>query len=83
MPPSRAVACRELKLEEVEILLNVEIIALNQDPLGVAGDLVAKEGPQEVCHIHTQKDLPAGMQPPYAGPLHDHGNLECQSGLCV
>ena len=33
----------------MEILLNTEIIALNQDSLGVAGDLIAKEGPQEVC----------------------------------
>jgi len=30
------------------VLLNEELIAVNQDPLGVAGDLVWKEGPNEV-----------------------------------
>ena len=35
-----------------------EVIALNQDPLGVAGDLVWKQGPKE-----------AGPQPPVFPPL--------------
>jgi len=39
------------------VLLNKELIAVNQDPLGVAGDLVWKEGPNEV----------------WAGPLADGG----------
>ena len=65
MPLSHAVACRELKLEEVEILLNVEVIALNQDPLGVAGDLIAKEGPQEVRNIyHRLCDPPTNLGGP-------------------
>jgi alpha-galactosidase len=37
------------------VLLNEELIAVNQDPLGVAGDLIWKEGPNEV----------------WAGPLDD------------
>jgi hypothetical protein len=37
------------------VLLNKELIAINQDPLGVAGDLIWKEGPNEI----------------WAGPLDD------------
>ena len=33
------------------ILLAEEVIAINQDPLGVAGDLIWKQGPNEVWHI--------------------------------
>ena len=32
----------------LSILKSPEVIAINQDPLGVAGDLVWKQGPQEV-----------------------------------
>ena len=35
-------------LQVVAILLAREVIAVNQDELGVAGDLVWKEGPNEV-----------------------------------
>jgi len=41
------------------VLLNEELIAINQDPLGVAGDLIWKEGPNEV----------------WAGPLDDGGRV--------
>jgi hypothetical protein len=34
--------------ETLSILKSPEVIAINQDPLGVAGDLVWKQGPQEV-----------------------------------
>lgn len=44
---------RTLSKEAKEILTAAEVIAVNQDPLGVAGDLVWKQGPLEV----------------YAGPL--------------
>eukprot|EP00884_Botryococcus_braunii_P001120 jgi/Botrbrau1/11008/Bobra.101_1s0006.1 len=48
---------RRLKAETLDILLAQEVIEVNQDPLGVAGDLVWKQGPYEV----------------YAGPLKGGG----------
>jgi hypothetical protein len=39
---------RKLSKSALEILTASEVIAVNQDPLGVAGDLVWKEGPIEV-----------------------------------
>lgn len=39
---------RTLSKEAKEILTAAEVIAVNQDPLGVAGDLVWKQGPLEV-----------------------------------
>lgn len=40
------------------ILLAEEVIAINQDPLGVAGDLMWKQGPNEVsrcCHSDLER----------------------------
>lgn len=37
--------------ESYDILLAEEVIAVNQDPLGVAGDLIWKQGPSEVINI--------------------------------
>ncbi len=34
-----------------------EVIAVNQDDLGVAGDLVWKEGPNEVCTLSSRFSL--------------------------
>ena len=39
---------RKLSKSALEILTATEVIAVNQDPLGVAGDLIWKEGPIEV-----------------------------------
>lgn len=39
---------RKLSKASLKILTSEEVIAVNQDKLGVAGDLVAKEGPEEV-----------------------------------
>ena len=39
---------RRLSRSALEILTASEVIAVNQDPLGVAGDLIWKEGPIEV-----------------------------------
>ena len=39
---------RSLSKEAKEILTAPEVIAVNQDPLGVAGDLIWKQGPIEV-----------------------------------
>ena len=39
---------RKLSKSAAEILTASEVIAVNQDPLGVAGDLIWKEGPIEV-----------------------------------
>ena len=39
---------RSLNREAKQILTAGEVIAVNQDPLGVAGDLVWKQGPLEV-----------------------------------
>ena len=39
---------RSLSREAKQILTAAEVIAVNQDPLGVAGDLVWKQGPLEV-----------------------------------
>ncbi len=38
----------QLSEESYAILLAKEVIAVNQDPLGVAGDLIWKRGPAEV-----------------------------------
>ena len=42
---------RSLSREAKEILTAAEVIAVNQDPLGVAGDLIWKQGPLEVGHL--------------------------------
>jgi len=34
--------------QTLNIFKSPEVVAINQDPLGVAGDLVWKQGPQEV-----------------------------------
>eukprot|EP00884_Botryococcus_braunii_P016364 jgi/Botrbrau1/3410/Bobra.0337s0043.4 len=39
---------RLMTKEQVAILTNREVIAINQDPLGVAGDLIWKEGADEI-----------------------------------
>ena len=39
---------RKLSKPALKILTASEVIAVNQDPLGVAGDLIWKEGPLEV-----------------------------------
>lgn len=39
---------RKLSKAALKILTAEEVIAVNQDPLGVAGDLIWKEGPIEV-----------------------------------
>lgn len=41
----------QLPEESYDILLAKEVIAVNQDPLGVAGDLIWKQGPSEVINI--------------------------------
>ena len=40
--------CRALSRETLLLLKSREVIAINQDPLGVAGDRVWKQGPKEV-----------------------------------
>ena len=40
--------CSQLKPEELAILKAKEVIAVHQDPLGVAADVVWKQGPKEV-----------------------------------
>ena len=44
----RFLACRNMTRQTLNILKSPEVVAINQDPLGVAGDLVWKQGPQEV-----------------------------------
>ena len=44
----------KLPEESYSILLAKEVIAVNQDSLGVAGDLVWKEGPAEVRHQNSE-----------------------------
>ena len=41
------VLTRKLKKDELLLLKSKEVIAINQDPLGVAGDRVWKQGPYE------------------------------------
>lgn len=48
---------RTLSKSALEILLAKEVIAVNQDPLGVAGDLIWKEGPLEVGLIANKSIL--------------------------
>ena len=38
------------------LLKSREVIAVNQDPLGVAGDRVWKQGPYEVPPLHLPAD---------------------------
>lgn len=40
---------RNMTLSTLNILTAEEVIAVNQDPLGVAGDLVWQQGPVQVC----------------------------------
>lgn len=42
------------------ILLAEEVIAINQDPLGVPGDLIWKQGPNEVWHVSFSRCLDCG-----------------------
>lgn len=42
--------CSNMTRQTLSILKSREVIAVNQDPLGVAGDLVWKQGPHEVIH---------------------------------
>ena len=42
---------RSISQEALDILLAQELIAVNQDPLGVAADLIWKMGPLEVWGI--------------------------------
>lgn len=38
--------------EQMEVVSNEEVLAVNQDALGVPGDLIWKEGPAEVrCYV--------------------------------
>ena len=43
--------------QTLSILKSPEVIAINQDPLGVAGDLVWKQGPQEVMLCSSSTTL--------------------------
>ena len=47
----------KLSNESYKILLSKEVIAVNQDELGIAGDLVWKEGPAEVNISQTSEHL--------------------------
>ena len=42
-----------LSVDQLKLVSNREIIAVNQDELGVPGDQVWKEGPYEVCILPT------------------------------
>ena len=51
--------CSKLDSTSLRILTAPEVIAINQDPLGIAGDLVWKQGPREVrvpraCQTHEE-----------------------------
>ena len=60
--------CLRLLTQAVDILMAEEVIAVNQDELGVAGDLIWKEGPNEV---HTS--FAAGVQQGNSLPCHALG----------
>ena len=61
--PEEARPRRSLDRSSLNILLASEVIAMNQDPLGVAGDLVWKQGPIEVCAWHCRRSTTAQTQP--------------------
>ena len=55
---------RNMKKEELTLLKSREVIAINQDPLGIAGDRVWKQGPYEVIlpavsHMPTETVSPS------------------------
>lgn len=54
---------RKLSKTALEILTAEEVIAVNQDPLGVAGDLIWKEGPIEVHTAIESRNTPATRKP--------------------
>ena len=58
---------RKLKKEDLLLLKSREIIAINQDPLGVAGDRVWKQGPYEVSYSFIQ--LPLQWQALHRGTI--------------
>ena len=41
--------CRQVTKAALDILMADELIAVNQDPLGIPGDLLWKQGSNEVC----------------------------------
>lgn len=49
-------------LQAKAILLAREIIAINQDPLGIAGDLIWKQGPNEV-RVCAARGTAEGLKP--------------------
>ena len=65
---------RRLPPASLAILTAVEVIAVNQDPLGVAGDLIWKQGPYEVCNTPTSS-CNADRKFAYKAP--------CREWLCI
>lgn len=70
---------RSLSKSALEILTASEVIAVNQDPLGVAGDLIWKEGPLEVstgmCIMVHITELVLVICHAHAHGMHMHRNM--------
>ena len=60
---------RNMKKEELTLLKSREVIAINQDPLGIAGDRVWKQGPYEVTCL--QRPVCLQRQPLQAAQTSD------------
>ena len=54
------VLCRQITKDALGVLMSDELIAVNQDPLGIPGDLIWKQGSDEVSHLAWSDDLVRG-----------------------
>ena len=56
------VLCRQITKDALGVLQSDELIAINQDPLGVPGDLIWKQGSDEVSQLAWSDDSVPGRQ---------------------
>ena len=74
-----AYECRQITKDTLSVLMADELVAVNQDPLGVPGDLIWKQGSDEVSFpagssVMRSSAIPACMQP-VPSLLADSGGL--------
>ena len=69
-----AFECRQITKDTLSVLMADELVAVNQDPLGVPGDLIWKQGSDEVSSpagssVARSSAISACMQPVPASVL--------------
>lgn len=50
---------RSLRRKSLQLLKNPGVLAISQDPMGIAGDLILTHGSQQVCLRTFKSDLPS------------------------